>query len=214
MTKILVIEDQEDVRKIIVEILKAENFYVMDAENGKVGINLIQTEIPDLVICDITMPELDGYEVVTWTRENSETEAIPFIFLTAKSSQIDMRQGIELGANDYLVKPFTRADLLGAIAAILEKQDIINRQTQKRIRQSYNYINQSLSHELLNPLNHVRYGLKTLIDNYELMDKEEILKKLKEFYRLSEDYQDIYPNTSINILNPKINYESSKSFDS
>ncbi|MBU7582154.1 MAG: response regulator [Nostoc sp. TH1S01] len=214
MTKILVIEDQEDVRSIIVEILRAENFYVIDAANGKDGIKLLQTEIPDLIICDITMPELNGYEVVTWARENPETEAIPFIFLTAKSSRIDIRQGIELGANDYLIKPFTRADLLGAITAIFEKQEIINRQTQNKINQSYNYINQSVNNEFFNPLHHVRNGLKKLIDNYELMGREEILKKLKEIYSLSDNFQDIYPNNSINILNQKINYESYKNFDS
>ncbi|MEH1987096.1 MULTISPECIES: response regulator [unclassified Nostoc] len=194
MTKILVIEDQEDIRSVIVEMLTAENFYVMDAENGQVGIQLLQAEIPDLIICDITMPKLDGYEVVSWSRENPETEAIPFIFLTAKASQSDIRQGIELGADDYLIKPFTRADLLGAITARFEKQEIINRQTQRKISKYYNYITQSTSNELCNPLQEIMSISKKLIDNYDLMDKDEILKNLKEISSLSERLQEKNPN--------------------
>ncbi|MEH1869831.1 MAG: response regulator [Nostoc sp.] len=196
MKKILVIEDQEDIRSIIVEMLTAEGFYVIDAENGQVGINLLKTEIPDLIICDITMPNLDGYEVVTWSRENPETEAIPFIFLTAKASQSDIRQGIELGADDYLIKPFTRADLLGAIITRFEKQEIINRQTQNKINKYYNSIPQSASNELFNPLDDIMSISKNLIDNYELMEPEEILTNIKKIYSLSQNLQDINPNKS------------------
>ncbi|BAB73939.1 response regulator [Anabaena sp. FACHB-709] len=194
MTKILVIEDQEDIRSIIVEMLTAENFYVMDAENGQVGITMLQKEIPDLIICDIAMPKIDGYEVVTWSRENPETEAIPFIFLTAKASQNDIRQGIELGADDYLVKPFTRAELLGAITARLEKQEIINRQTQKRLNTSYSYLASTIRNDLNNPLNYVTSISEKLINDYEFMNREEILKKIKEIYNLSKNFQDINLN--------------------
>ncbi|ABA19691.1 Response regulator receiver domain protein (CheY) [Trichormus variabilis ATCC 29413] len=190
MTKILVIEDQEEIRSIIVEMLTAENFYVMDAENGQVGITLLQTEIPDLIICDIAMPKIDGYEVVTWSRENPETEAIPFIFLTAKASQNDIRQGIELGADDYLVKPFTRAELLGAITARLEKQEIINRQTQQRLHKSYIYLTSTIRNEVNNPLNYITSISEKLINDYEFMNREEILKKIKEIYNLSKNFQD------------------------
>ncbi|MBD2504379.1 response regulator [Anabaena azotica] len=186
MTKILVIEDQEDIRSIIKEILTAENFLVMDAENGQAGIKFLQTEIPDLIICDIAMPKVSGYEVVTWARENPTTEAIPFIFLTAKGSQNDIRQAIELGADDYLIKPFTRADLLGAIKARLEKEEIINRQTQKKLKKLDNELYSLMSDDLINPLNYIMSISKKLIDDYELMEREEILTKIKEIYNFSE----------------------------
>lgn len=187
MKKILVIEDQEDIRNIIVEMLTAENFEVIDADNGQTGIKLLQSEIPDLIICDIAMPKLDGYEVVTWSRENPETEAIPFIFLTAKASLNDIRQGMELGADDYLIKPFTRADLLGAITARLEKQAIINRQTQKRVNK---YFETLINHDLNSPVNCIVNLSKYIIDNYESMDKEAILKNIKEIYSLSQNIKD------------------------
>ncbi|MHC5831182.1 MAG: response regulator, partial [Nostoc sp.] len=105
-----------------------------------------------------------------------------------------IRQGIELGADDYLIKPFTRADLLGAITARFEKEKIINRQTQKKINKHYNYITQSTSNELCNPLQGIMSISKRLIDNYELMNKDEILKNLREIYSLSERLQEINPN--------------------
>jgi DNA-binding response OmpR family regulator len=188
MEKILVIEDQEDIRSIVVEMLTQEKFNVLEAENGQVGIKLLQEEVPDLIICDIAMPKLNGYEVVTWSRENPETESVPFIFLTAKSSQIDIRQGIELGADDYLTKPFTRAELLGAITARFDKQKAFNRQTQKKITQYYNYINQSTNHGLCDHLHQIMTVSKKLIDNYDMVEREEILKALNEIYSLSQNY--------------------------
>jgi DNA-binding response OmpR family regulator len=188
MEKILVIEDQEDIRSIVVEMLTEENFDVLEAENGQVGIKLLQEEVPDLIICDIAMPKLNGYEVVTWSRENPETESVPFIFLTAKSAQVDIRQGIELGADDYLTKPFTRAELLGAITARFDKQKAFNRQAQKKITQYYNYINQSTNHSLCDQLNQIMAVSKNLIDHYDTMEREEILKGINEIYKLSQDY--------------------------
>ncbi|UKO98208.1 response regulator [Nostoc sp. UHCC 0870] len=188
MEKILVIEDQEDIRSIVVEMLTQEKFNVLEAENGQVGIKLLQEEVPDLIICDIAMPKLNGYEVVTWSRENPETESVPFIFLTAKSSQIDIRQGIELGADDYLTKPFTRAELLGAITARFDKQKAFNRQTQKKITQYYNYINQSTNHGLCDHLHQIMTVSKKLIDNYDMVEREEMLKSLNEIYSLSQNY--------------------------
>ncbi|MBD2503909.1 response regulator [Anabaena azotica] len=123
MIKILIIEDHEDIRTNIKEILVAENFEIVDTNDGEAGIELIQREIPDLIICDVTLPKLNGYQVVSWARANPATEAIPFIFMTGKGSQDDILQARELGANDYLIKPFTRAELLKAITSRLEKRE-------------------------------------------------------------------------------------------
>ncbi len=127
MSKILVIEDELTVREIIGEMLSAEKFDVIDAENGEVGIQLAPEKSPDLIICDIMMPVLDGYGVLSALRNNVTTAVTPFIFLTAKVSKLDMRQGIELGADDYLTKPFTRDELLGAVMVRLEKQVAMTR---------------------------------------------------------------------------------------
>ncbi|QIR40681.1 EAL domain-containing response regulator [Tolypothrix sp. PCC 7910] len=122
MTKILVIEDEELVRENLLDLLDAEDFDTIAAANGKIGINLAFAEIPDLILCDMMMPEVDGYGVLTTLRQDPLTATIPFIFLTAKSAKADFRQGMDMGADDYLTKPFTRAELLSAIVNRLEKQ--------------------------------------------------------------------------------------------
>jgi two-component system, sensor histidine kinase and response regulator len=178
--KILVIEDQEDIRSTLVEMLTEEGYYMLEAENGRLGINIVISEIPDLIICDVAMPEVNGYEVLNYVRDNSFTEAIPFIFLTAKVSQVDVRQGMELGADDYLTKPFTRAELLGAISTRLEKKKSFDRQTQRKINDLCINISHSLPHELYTPLNGI-IGLSRLLrDNFDSTDKEEGIMMLDE----------------------------------
>ncbi|MBE9200238.1 MULTISPECIES: EAL domain-containing response regulator [unclassified Nodularia (in: cyanobacteria)] len=122
MTKILVIEDEESVRENLLDLLEAENFETITAANGKIGINLAVSVMPDLILCDMMMPEIDGYGVLTAVRQEPLTATIPFIFLTAKSAKADFRQGMDMGADDYLTKPFTRAELLKAIMNRLERQ--------------------------------------------------------------------------------------------
>lgn len=128
MTKILVIEDELAVREIIVEMLCAEKFDVIHAADGQAGVQLAQAHSPDLIICDIMMPNLDGYGVLTALRQQTSTAIIPFIFLTAKISKEDSRQGMELGADDYLTKPFTRDELLQAVRVRFDKQAALIRQ--------------------------------------------------------------------------------------
>jgi CheY-like chemotaxis protein len=115
MTKILVIEDEETVRENILELLDAEGFEAIAAENGRIGLNLAQQHRPDLILCDIRMPELDGYGVLSALRSEPETAGIPFLFLTAKAAKTDMNLGMELGASNYITKPFTLVELLTAI---------------------------------------------------------------------------------------------------
>ncbi len=122
MTKILVIEDEELVRENLLDLLEAEDFNTIAAANGKIGVNLAFSELPDLILCDMMMPEIGGYEVLSILRQDPKMATIPFIFLTAKSAKTDFRQGMDMGADDYLTKPFTRAELLNAIMNRLEKQ--------------------------------------------------------------------------------------------
>ncbi|MGH7999979.1 MAG: response regulator transcription factor [Brasilonema sp.] len=125
MTKVLVIEDETENRNIFLECLEAEGFDAIGAENGLIGVKKAQELLPDLIICDVVMPELDGYNVFTTLRQNRLTAMIPFIFLTAKTTKAEIRQGMELGADDYLTKPTTAEELLGAIATRLKKQAAI-----------------------------------------------------------------------------------------
>jgi DNA-binding response OmpR family regulator len=128
MKKVLVIEDEKAVMNNLLEILDSGGFQGFGAENGSEGIQLAKEELPDLIICDIMMPDTDGYEVLRTLRENSETAMIPFIFLTAKTEQPDLRQGMNLGADDYITKPFRRNELLDSIAVRLEKRALIAEQ--------------------------------------------------------------------------------------
>jgi DNA-binding response OmpR family regulator len=123
MKKILLIEDNAEVRENTSEILQLANYEVITAENGKVGVELAQREHPDLIICDIMMPELDGYGVLHILGKKAETARIPFIFLTAKTEKSDIRKGMTLGADDYLTKPFDDTDLLNAVEARLRKSE-------------------------------------------------------------------------------------------
>ncbi|MEH1909835.1 EAL domain-containing response regulator [Nostoc sp.] len=127
MPKILIIEDEEAVRENILDLLEAEDFETLAAANGRIGIHLAISELPDLILCDIMMPELDGYGVLRALREDTSTATIPFIFLTAKSAKSDFRQGMDMGADDYITKPFTRSELLSAIMNRLEKYATLKR---------------------------------------------------------------------------------------
>jgi CRP-like cAMP-binding protein/CheY-like chemotaxis protein len=120
---VLIIEDNNDIRENIVEILELADFQVYQANNGKTGIELAVKHKPDIILCDIMMPDLDGYGVLYMLNKNPETAAIPFIFLTAKAERIDLRKGMEMGADDYLTKPFDDIELLGAIESRLKKRD-------------------------------------------------------------------------------------------
>ncbi len=122
MSKILVIEDELFVRENIVDLLEAEDFEVFSTENGILGILWAQENLPDLVICDVMMPVISGHEVLAEMQELPATALTPFIFLTAMADKGDIRRGMELGADDYLTKPFTREELLTAIESRLLKQ--------------------------------------------------------------------------------------------
>lgn len=121
MKKILLIEDNPEVRENTSEILELAGYKVVTAPNGKIGVEQAQAEKPDLIICDIMMPELDGFGVLHILSKKDETAGIPFIFLTAKTEKTDIRKGMNLGADDYLTKPFDDTDLLNAIEARLRK---------------------------------------------------------------------------------------------
>ena len=125
---ILLIEDNTEIRENTAEILELANYQVTTAENGKVGVEAALKQRPDLIICDVMMPVLDGYGVLHLVNKNQELEGIPFIFLTAKSERSDFRKGMEMGADDYITKPFTDIELLNAIESRLKKSQLLKKQ--------------------------------------------------------------------------------------
>lgn len=125
MHKILVIEDHLEVRENLLELLELCRYQVYAASSGEEGLILAEKEHPDLILCDITMPGIDGYEVLEQLTKNPETACIPFIFLTARTEKSDIRKGMLLGADDYLTKPFDEADLLKAVETRLRKAQIL-----------------------------------------------------------------------------------------
>lgn len=124
MKKILVIEDSDDIRENIVEILDLAGYQTLAAKNGRSGVDLAINHVPDLILCDIMMPEMDGYGVLYLLQKNNITLGIPFIFMTAKAERSDLRKGMEMGADDYLTKPFDDVELFSAIDSRLKKKTI------------------------------------------------------------------------------------------
>jgi diguanylate cyclase len=133
MLKILVIEDDAKIRKNIARLLSLEGYEVMVAENGAVGLEMALLEKPSIILCDILMPEMNGYEVLECLRKKAPDYFAPFIFVSAKGSKDDVRQGMILGADDYLTKPFTRLELLDAITSRLAKQKAFEQHYQEQI---------------------------------------------------------------------------------
>lgn len=130
MKRILVIEDQPQMLRNLSLMLEMEGYEVFTAENGRIGVELALEKLPDLVICDVMMPELDGHGVIQALRAESATATTPFIFLTARSDRDDVRNGMNSGADDYLVKPVPRKDLLAAIETRLARSEAVEARVQ------------------------------------------------------------------------------------
>ena len=152
MKKILLIEDNKDVRENTAEILTLAQYEVFTACNGKEGVEKAQREKPDLIICDIMMPVLDGHGALHLLSKNEETSSIPFIFLTAKTERSDFRKGMEMGADDYLTKPFDDVELLNAIESRLKKNDILKKEFTKNLQGINDFINDANSIDALKQL--------------------------------------------------------------
>jgi CRP/FNR family transcriptional regulator, cyclic AMP receptor protein len=128
LKKILLIEDNAEIRENTAEILELANYEVITAPDGKKGIEIALQTKPDLIVCDIMMPVLDGYGVLHTLHKNDATRNIPFIFLTAKTERLDLRKGMEMGADDYITKPFSGTELLSAIEGRLKKIDLLKQE--------------------------------------------------------------------------------------
>lgn len=159
MKKVLIIEDNKDVRENTADILELSGYIVATAENGEIGVEVAKTMRPDVIVCDIMMPELDGYGVLKALNENNDTASIPFIFLTAKTEKIDMRKGMNLGADDYLTKPFNENELLDAIESRLKKHDFLKKEFSKNFEGVSQFIKEASIYMDLDHLSR-EYSLK------------------------------------------------------
>jgi two-component system sensor histidine kinase/response regulator len=159
MKKILVIDDEEWLREMVQLALRQKGFDVIEAKNGAVGIEVAQKELPDLVLCDVNMEKVDGYLTLSSLRSHPSTAAIPFILMTGLADNAGMRHGMELGADDYLPKPFTIDALYAAVEARLKKTQALRQEAEKKLADLRDNISLMLPHELRTPLNGIlAYG--------------------------------------------------------
>jgi CheY-like chemotaxis protein/anti-sigma regulatory factor (Ser/Thr protein kinase) len=174
MKNILVIEDEEFVRETISDMLEIEGYVPILAKNGEAGLECLTQIKPDLILCDINMPVMDGYEVLERLKSQESLSTIPFIFLTAKASNDDMRRGMELGADDYIFKPFKARDLLNAINTRLEVYDRSKVMTETKLDELRLQLASSLPHEFRTPLNVILATSQFLHKKMDMMEKNEI----------------------------------------
>src|SRR5580765_7897395 len=153
MKKILVIDDEEWLREMVQLALRQRGYDVIEAENGSVGIDKARKELPDLVLCDVNMEKVDGYVTLSALRSEATTASIPFILMTGLADNAGMRHGMELGADDYLPKPFTIDALYAAVDVRLKKAHTIRAEAEKKLADLRDNISLMLPHELRTPLN-------------------------------------------------------------
>lgn len=205
MSLILVIEDETQILLNLQEILELEDFSVITAANGKIGLQLAKSKNPDLIICDIMMPELNGYEVLTEVRQDPKCADIPLIFLTAKADRNDLRQGMGLGADDYITKPFEPCEIIQAVKIRLQRhsnlneaylkeshksealqQEIKKKRTELQHSQELAQIRGNLlekfSEDLRNPLSSINMAIYMLKQAKNEEDRDKYLSILKEAY--------------------------------
>lgn len=174
MKKILVIEDDSGIREGICQILETEGFMVESAPDGQSGVSKALSLQPDIILCDVVMPGMDGYAVISRLRENALTETIPFVFLTGKSEPDDIRRGMNLGADDYLYKPFTSEELLSAIQLRLRKNEALRQRSEMKMNALRDSIGFSMPHELNTPLAAILGFAETIKTDHQLLSPEDI----------------------------------------
>lgn len=194
MKKILVIEDDPTIRDAILSILQEEGFEAVGVEDGNQGVQVAQNNLPHLILCDVMMPGLDGYDVLATLRQNPATAAIPFIFLTARGEKADFRQGMELGADDYLTKPCSVDELLRAVNARLAKLIAVERQSQDKLDDLRRSIALSLPHEMRTPLNSILGLSEVLMQDYDSIEQHEVLEMAESIYTAAERLHNLIQN--------------------
>lgn len=173
-TRILVIEDEKNIRENIQELLEAKNYNVRTASNGKQGVLEAIDFRPHLIVCDVMMPKMDGYKVLEYIRKTAIVQNTPFIFLTARVDKSDIRQGMDLGADDYITKPFSSKELIKAIEIRLKRQEKIIGQYEKVKHELDTTVFAAYYHEFNTPLHGILGGLNLLLHARETFSEKQI----------------------------------------
>lgn len=175
MPTILVVDDDAALRGVVCLALEEEGYRVLEAGDGAAGVHLACANSPDLILCDVRMEGMDGYRMLAALRQHSLTASIPFILMTGHSDSRGMRHGMELGADDYLAKPFAAGELIAAVAARLKKQQAVRAQAEKKLADLRANISLALPHELLTPLNGILGFAELLISDPAGLSSDEVL---------------------------------------
>src|SRR5882724_3751557 len=186
MKKILVIDDEEWLREMMQLALRQKGFEVIEAANGTEGIEKAKKDLPDLILCDINMGKVDGYLTLAELRKNASTAAIPFILMTGLADSASMRHGMELGADDYLPKPFTTDALYAAVDARLKKSQTIRDEAEKKFRHLRDNISLMMPHEMRTPLNGILSNAELLAHSSATLKPAEIAEMGQEIHKSSE----------------------------
>jgi len=185
MNRILVIEDDDSLRENIIDLLTAEGYYPLQARDGEEGARLAWEWQPNLIICDILLPNLDGYGVLAKLSRDANTATIPFIFLTALSGQDQMRKGMGLGADDYLTKPFDLTDLLKAIEIRIGKNQTLTLKVQRLNTDRIVSLNDRLPRDLLAPLSQIMRNSQLLVEQGAILDGKKITDLARQIHQSS-----------------------------
>lgn len=181
--RILLIEDEDDLRDNVADLLELEGYDVLQASDGRAGLALARTEHPDLVLCDVMMPEMDGPAVLHALRADPDTQATPFIFVTAQTESKRIRIGMNLGADDYVLKPFTDAELLHAVSARLSRHRALVEHEKEATDRLRSDIAQNVPHELRTPLVNILGCTQLLRDEWRDLDEAFAHQLLDDIYR-------------------------------
>lgn len=195
MKKILVIDDAEFILESTSSLLEFEGYEVFTAENGKVGIEKAIHNRPDLILCDISMPLMDGFEVLEEIRTNDITHRTPFIFLTAFNEKSNMREGMTKGADDYLVKPYTRDEIVAAINAQWKKYNVFQEHLKNQVEQVGKSVTYALPHEFRTAINEIKGNAGIIYQESESLDTSEIkllskdiVQSVSRLSKITENY--------------------------
>jgi len=195
MAKILVIDDDASLREVIQMALEHAGFEVIEADNGAIGVQNACAQLPDLILCDVRMEKMDGYRTLAALRQDTVTAPIPVILMTGQADTAGMRQGMELGADDYLSKPFTVPQLLAAVNARLKKNQTVRELAERKLADLRANISLALPHELLTPLNGILGFTDILITDHSHLQPDEIVSmseairdSAKRLHRLIENF--------------------------
>lgn len=197
MQKILIIDDEPDIIDMVDYMLSEADYTVVGAETGEKGLEMALEFRPDLTLCDIMMPGMNGYEILKKVRQDPELATTPFIFLTAKSAPEELRAGMELGADDYLTKPFTEEELLAAVKTQLEKYTTLEERHQQQLDLLRHGLSTTLPREMRSPLTHILAHASLLIEGYESLSDAKVLESLHAIRDAGEHLNQLIENLLI-----------------